>query len=584
MKSHLLSSAILLMFILPARSHAQMTRVADICAGACSSNLASPALFNGKVYFQANSASAGFEVWEYDGTNAPTLLLDINSGAASSSPKDFLVYNSKLYFSADDGTNGRQLWVYDGINPPSMVYNFGVNFTNFRVLQTTLYILANNNVWSYTGTGSPSSVANLGTFGITGGEIIGATTTNIYFTASTAASGNEVWRYTGSGLPTILDINPGTGSSVISNAAAALGNALYFFANNGTNGDELFMHNGTGSASLVSDINTSGNGASGTGGIAVFNSNIYFRANDGTNGNEVWKYDGTNAPTMLMNINTGAANADPAWFAVINNVLYFNATDATHGAELWKYDGTNNPTLVEDVVAGTGSLSPQWIFEFNSKVYMRGDGNDGSGAELWLYIPATDSTPPVVTFDPSNNSTGIAIISLITLTFDEPIRLLNDDPIQNTDVANLIEFRLNNATGALVSFTGTFNGTANEMVITPDAALLNGQVYYVALKANGIEDASNNAITALQSSSFTTEVITSTTSVQLNESFTLYPNPVAAGERLFSDKSIEKVSVMNARGIQLYQSTSLRSIDTPGLYYVEFEVEGKRFMQKIIVQ
>ena len=39
----------------------------------------------------------------------------------------------------------------------------------------------------------------------------------------------------------------------------------------------------------------------------VFNNELYFEANDGTNGNELWKYDGVNAPSMVADIRPGSA-------------------------------------------------------------------------------------------------------------------------------------------------------------------------------------------------------------------------------------------------------------------------------------
>lgn len=574
-------------FCMGSNSSAQISRVTDICTGTCSSNMASPILFNGFIYFQATSATTGAELFQYDGQNAPTLLLDINAGVANSNPADFLIYNSKLYFSADDGINGRQLWVYDGLTPPSMVYNFGANFTNFKVLQNVLYVLANNRVWSYSGTGTPASVANLSTFSITGGTILGATATNIYFTASTAFSGNEVWRYTGAGLPSVMDINPGAGSSVVSTTAIAVGSNFYFIANDGTHGNELWVHTGTGSPSIVYDIHPTGNGANGEGGIAVLNGSIYFQGNDGVHGAEVWKYDGTNTPSMLTDIYPGSNNASPSWFTVIDEVMYFNATDASHGAELWKYDGTHTPTLVQDVVTGSGSFNPEWLFEFDDKIYMRGDGDDGAGVELWHYDPSVviDQDPPVVTFNPLDNSSAIDINATLLLTFNEAVRLINDDALDNDNVDDLVELRLNNASGMPVDFDATVSD--DEITITPTTPFLEGQVYYWALKANVIEDLYDNAITNVESAFFTTAFATGLNAAEDSRKYVVFPNPVKSGMSWQIDHAgvkIETYRVCNALGMSIYEGSSLTPIDEPGLYYIECQGEGKRWISKLLVQ
>lgn len=114
----------------------------------------------------------------------------------------------------------------------------------------------------------------------------------------------------------------------------------------------------------------------------------------------------------------------------------------------------------------------------------------------------TDTTAPVATILPANASTAISTTVTPTITFNESIRLTNDNTINNTNVASLLELRLNNATGALVPF----NATINDKIITvaPTQALVTNQSYYLALLPNRVEDLSNNAITTTLSSLFTT--------------------------------------------------------------------------------
>ena len=52
---------------------------------------------------------------------------------------------------------------------------------------------------------------------------------------------------------------------------------------------------------MVADIRP-GSSSSSPNDLIVFNNALYFAANDGTNGNELWKYDGVNAPSMVANI------------------------------------------------------------------------------------------------------------------------------------------------------------------------------------------------------------------------------------------------------------------------------------------
>ncbi len=72
------------------------------------------------------------------------------------------------------------------------------------------------------------------------------------------------------------------------------------------------------------------------------NGTLYFRANDGTNGYELWKSDGTSAGTVLVrDILLGAYGSNPRSLTNVNGTLYFQATDGSSGYELWKSDGTS---------------------------------------------------------------------------------------------------------------------------------------------------------------------------------------------------------------------------------------------------
>jgi ELWxxDGT repeat protein len=86
--------------------------------------------------------------------------------------------------------------------------------------------------------------------------------------------------------------------------------------------------------------------------LTVIGGNLYFRADDGINGTELWKSDGTPAGTaMVKDINTapgeGSQRPHPDYpgidlthpFAAIGGTIFFEANDGVHGKELWKTDG-----------------------------------------------------------------------------------------------------------------------------------------------------------------------------------------------------------------------------------------------------
>ena len=82
---------------------------------------------------------------------------------------------------------------------------------------------------------------------------------------------------------------------------------------------------------------------------------MYFIANDGIHGKELWKTDGTLSGTvMVKDINTGSGDGAIYCLESVNNVLYFRGDDGTNGNELWKSDGTTSGTImVKDINSGS---------------------------------------------------------------------------------------------------------------------------------------------------------------------------------------------------------------------------------------
>lgn len=117
-----------------------------------------------------------------------------------------------------------------------------------------------------------------------------------------------------------------------------------------------------------------------------------------------------------------------------------------------------------------------------------------------------DDVVPTATFSPVNSATGVAINSIITITFDEAI--VNADASAITDANALITLKETDASGTNIAFNATIDANKKVITITPSANFSYNQVVYVAMAI--VEDAAGNE-TTLQSITFTTLVNTDAT-------------------------------------------------------------------------
>ena len=155
-------------------------RVRDIAPGPASSLPSGLTTVGDAVYFAANDAISGSELWKTDGTEAGTVRVkDIFPGGGSSMPSDLRAAGGLLYFTASRADTGSELWKSDGTEAgTTLVSDIAPGF------QT-------------------SSVAGVTAFaGV------------IYFRACATSSDCELWRSDGTpaGTTLVKDINP-SGSS-----------------------------------------------------------------------------------------------------------------------------------------------------------------------------------------------------------------------------------------------------------------------------------------------------------------------------------------------------------------------------------
>lgn len=407
-------------------------------SGVTTTTLSNFAVMGSKLYFPATDGT-GSELWATDGTAAGTARVADIHPTSGSSPTNLVVFNNALYFLASDGVSGTELWKTDGATT-TLVADINGTSTSSSVAEVTEH----NGFLYFRASGATGGSELYRTDGVTTSLVkdINVTTSTasstpggfvrfnneLYFRATDGSSGIELWKTDGTDLGTVrvADLNPGSASSLTSSdPIIAFDGKLVFPATASTTiGKELYVFTGTGTPSLLADLNSS-TGSSSFNDFFEFETaagkRLFFTNFITASGRESYVTDGTPAGTFALGeINPGSGSSSAANFAAFGGKLFFSATSGTTaatatGSELYATDGTVagtalvrdiNQIPVSDTNPATRDASPQSLFVAGGRLNFRAD--DGvSGNELWtsdgtaagttllkdIYGPASNSTP-----------------------------------------------------------------------------------------------------------------------------------------------------------------------------------------------
>ena len=345
--------------------------------------------FNNMILFTASDILHGNELWVTDGSEEGTMLLsDINPGSSSSSLNFLIEFENKVYFTADDGTHGKELWVTDGTESGTHM----IKETNLNGDSSIFSILEFNN------------------------KMIFAAESQIDTPTGVTDFGQELWISDGteSGTMLLVDINPGSANGADSywalRSAVILDGNLYFTANNGVNGSELYVTDGTpiGTGMLVNiapdevEIKSSGPDY-----FQLIDDQFFFTADNGTTGDELWISDGTKEGTSFVKeiVNYTSSGGYPVgfsgpFFPLGDKVLftadnYNTSYDDSDGVELWISNGTEEGTyMVKDIAPGDGNSFPSGLVMHEDKYYFSAS-NAVNGTELWVTDGTSEGTTMV---------------------------------------------------------------------------------------------------------------------------------------------------------------------------------------------
>lgn len=226
---------------------------------------------NGTLFFTVGSA-----IWKSDGTNAGTVLV---KSFGNNTVIGLTNANGVLYFNSSPPpfSTDKELWKSDGTAAGTVVV------TNINP----------------TGGSNPAKITYVNGY--------------VYFDATDGVNGFELWKTNVNTLETTLvkEINPNGNAfnrDVLGDIFLNVNGNLYFTATDGVNGFELWKSDGTSSGTArlnatqkvqIADINV--DGSSYPQSLAIVGNQIYFSANDGINGRELWKVASSPLPLDLLN-------------------------------------------------------------------------------------------------------------------------------------------------------------------------------------------------------------------------------------------------------------------------------------------
>jgi ELWxxDGT repeat protein len=387
--------------------------VKDIVPGATASNPKDFQMVGSTLFFTAETAATGRELYKSNGTAAGTVLVkDITPGHAGS---DFAgitfgalaAAGNTLYFTVNNGTNGSELWKSDGTAAGTVLVKdiipgpFSAFPRDLTPMGGVLYFTVNSRdygreVWKSDGTPAGTVLVKDLRPGLPGSDPWELTVFNgsLYFLADNGVSGLDVWKTNGTpqGTTLLKNLHP-VNLGVVPQLEVAGGSL--FFTGPGLEPDikYLYKSNGTAAGTIVVRKFDEGSATAEVSLEALTKSGslLYFieRVQKQWSGDKfsLYRTDGTVWGTKLLKT-VDVGELENGGFPMghltdVGGTLFLSANSKWDGPELWKSDGTPEGTeLVQDIRPGELGSDPYGLNNVGGVLYF--GAHDGThGDELW---------------------------------------------------------------------------------------------------------------------------------------------------------------------------------------------------------
>lgn len=205
---------------------------------------------------------------------------------------------------------------------------------------------------------------------------------------------------------------------------------------------------------------------------------------------------------------------------------------------------------------------------------------------IFLQGYSPDESKPIISVYPESGSTNIATDTVILITSNEPLRLIDNSIITTESIKNII--KITDASNPEINLNYDVSISSNQDSIFIYPLELNNNTQYCIVIENLLEDFSDNAISSIDVC-FMTENVSNLHEIKQND-LMIYPNPTN-GIFFVKSNGIKKIKIYDSSGI-LINVKSIKTYEkviefrlrdnSKGVFIVEVEYKnGVKTFKKI---